>query len=157
LVVATTGLPQSAKMSVAGYFEWVGWKATLDAFTGKAYFSFSPDGAVFGGLLGVFFGATEEVTVPAGAFSGVGAAEVGAGAAVCDGSTNCGVTVAAGVPPGVPQAASENAATVKIERVRRETTEPSWQKASVPADPPPLDRLAGSGMTAGSPASVFSG
>ena len=25
LVVATTGSPQSAKMSVAGYFEWVGW------------------------------------------------------------------------------------------------------------------------------------
>jgi hypothetical protein len=48
-----------------------------------------------------------------------------------------------GVAEDVPQAARENAATVRIERVRRETTETSWQKPSIPADPPTVDRLAG--------------
>ena len=59
-----------------------------------------------------------------------------------DGSTNCGVGAATGAPPGVPQAASDSTATVRTERVRRETTAPSWQKSSSRADRPLVDRLA---------------
>jgi hypothetical protein len=41
-------------MSVAGYFPWVGWNATLEAFTGKTYLTAGFAVAVGGaGLVGV--------------------------------------------------------------------------------------------------------
>jgi hypothetical protein len=132
LVVATTSSPQSAKMSVAGYFAWVGWKATLDARTGKTYVTW-----VFGaGLSGALLVDAD----------GDGLAELDdcvgtADSAVGDGVKNCGVATFVGLSPGAPQPARQSAATVNAQTVRTTSTAPSWQKLLNVADPPAPDRL----------------
>jgi hypothetical protein len=121
-------------MSVAGYFAWVGWKATSDARTGKTYVT-----AVFGAVLS---GASvrDADADPDGLAERdacVGTADSGVG----DALAYLGVATTVGLPLGAPQPARASAATVNAETVRTTSTEPSWQKPSNLADPPGPDRL----------------
>jgi hypothetical protein len=123
-------------MSVAGYFPWVGWNATLLARTGNAYLTGVLLVALAPGLAelgGAGLGAADDA-----AGDGVAGAPVIAGVGV----TNCGVAAADGASPAPPQPARQSASTVRAERARTGTTGPSWQKPLIRADPPSLDRLA---------------
>jgi hypothetical protein len=122
-------------MSVAGYFPWVRWNATLPALTGKAY---RIGRLVFALALG--FAVVGTALADGGVAEGVGGGDGGAETAV-DGATNCGVAAADGPPPAPPQPARHSASTVRPERVRTATTGPSWQKPLIRADSPGLDSL----------------
>ncbi|GLY05160.1 hypothetical protein Acsp01_55390 [Actinoplanes sp. NBRC 101535] len=111
-------------MSVAGYFEWVVWKSTFDASTGKTYFT-----SVVAGGAGDVLGGAEEVAGSAVVALGAGtAADPAAGAeagVLPEGCTNSGVEAVETAPPEEPQAVRQTAAAVRPERVRRNRTAPS--------------------------------
>jgi hypothetical protein len=119
-VAATTGFPQSAKMSVAGYFEWVGWNATFDAFTGKTYLT-----SVAAGVDGAGLGEAGAGPAAAGADVAGAGPDGDSGADDVAGVTNRGVAAVSTSAGEPPQAARQAAETERPAMVRSGRTEQS--------------------------------